>query len=423
MKRTLKTVFSLILVTVLLLNLSAAVFAADSTITFKGAEEGFAFQPGSEYTATDLFGNFKDVMPGDRLTEEIAVKNEADDCDYIKVYMKAVVHDEAGNPITYSEAFENTDGKDQANIDGQRDETLATMQDFLSQLTMRIYNGEELIYHASPDEAGALADYVLLGELSKGEALELNVELDVPVELGDEYAHRVGEVDWVFLAECIEYDKLTVHKVWEDNGYPERPESVKVNLLRDGKTHETVELSEENQWTFTWDDLDDRNEWTVAEEVPEGYEASYKTEDNTVFITNHMDYEPVIPPEPVDLTVKKVWSDDNDKRDIRPDSITVTLYNGSTAVEKVSLSAANNWTYSWKDLDGAGDWSVLESGIPKGYVPSYAVSGETLTITNTAVLIQTGQLSWPIPVLGSLGALMIFFGVFAMRKKNKNENA
>lgn len=422
MKRTAKTIFSLLLVAVLLLNLGAAAFAADSTIIFKGAEEGFAFQPGSEYTATDLFGNFKDVMPGDRLTEEIAVKNEADDCDYINLYMRAVIHDEEGNPITYSEAFENADGKDQAKIDGQRDETLATMQDFLSQLTMRIYNGEELIYNASPDEAGALADNVLLGKLAKGESLDLTVELDVPIELGDEYAHRVGEVDWVFLAECIEYEKLTVHKVWEDNGYPERPESVKVNLLCDSETHETVELSEANQWTYTWDDLDDRNEWTVEEEVPEGYEASYKTEDNTVFITNHMDYEPVIPPAPVNLTVKKVWSDDNDKRDIRPDSITVTLYNGSTAVEKVTLNASNNWTYSWTELDGAGEWSVLESGIPKGYVPSYTTSGDVLTITNTAALIQTGQLNWPIPVLGSLGALMILFGVFAMRRK-KTENA
>ena len=422
MKRTVKTVFSLLLVTVLLLNLSAAVFADDSTITFKGAEEGFAFQPGSEYTATDLFGNFKDVMPGDRLTEDIAVKNEADDCDYIKVYMKAVVHDEEGNPITYSEPFENTDGKDQEKIDGQRDETVATMQDFLSQLTMRIYNGEELIYNASPDEAGALADYVLLGELSKGEALDLNVELDVPIELGDEYAHRVGEVDWVFLAECIEYDKLTVHKVWDDNGYPDRPDSVIVHLLCDCDSVEEIELNEENQWTYTWDDLDDRHEWSVEEADAQNYEVSYLTEDNTVFITNYMDYEPEPDPEPVDLTVKKVWSDDNDKRDIRPEFISVTLYNGKQAVEKVTLNAENNWTYSWEDLDGKGNWSVIETGIPKGYTPSYRTNGDVVTITNTAVLIQTGQLNWPIPVLGGLGVLMILFGVIFM-KKRKSSNA
>lgn len=423
MKRTFRNLSSLLLALVMILSLSVTAFAADSSITFKGAQEGFDFQPGSQYTATDLFDSFKDVMPGDKLTETIQIKNEASDCDYIKLYMRAVVHDENGNPLTYSETFENTDGKDQANVDGQRDETVATMQDFLSQLTMRIYNGDELIYEASPDEAGALVNNVLLGTLSKGESLNLKVELDVPIELGNEYANRVGEVDWVFLAECFEYEKLTVHKAWDDNGYPNRPDSVTVHLLRDGEKHEEIVLNADNQWTYTWDELDDRYSWSVEEDVPVGYEATYKTEDTTVFITNYMDYEPVIPADPVELTVQKVWSDDNDKRDIRPDSVTVTLYNGGTAIEKVTLGEWNNWTYSWTDLDGNGNWSVLETGIPKGYTPSYRTSGDVVTITNTATLIQTGQMNWPILVLGSLGVLMIFCGVLVMRRKKENGNA
>ena len=181
-------------------------------MTFKSLEEGFEFQSGSQYTDTDLFDGLKDVMPGDRLAETIQLKNEAEDCDYINLYMRAVVHDDAQNPLTYSEAFENADGKDEADVDGQRDETVATMEDFLSQLTMRIYNGEELIYKSSPDEAGALADNVFIGALNPGETRQLRVELDVPAELDNRYANRVGEVDWVFLAEGIEYGKLTVHR-------------------------------------------------------------------------------------------------------------------------------------------------------------------------------------------------------------------
>ena len=423
MKRTVRTVSALLLVLAMLLSLSATAFAADSSITFKGYQEGFDFQPGSEYTATDLFDSFKDVMPGDKLTETIQIKNEAGDCDYIKLYLRAVVHDENGNPLTYSEAFEHTDGKDQANVAGQRDETVATMQDFLSQLTMRIYNGTELIYNASPDEAGALANNVLLGTLSKGESLNLNVELDVPIELGNEYANRVGEVDWVFLAECFEYEKLTVHKVWDDNGYPGRPDSVTVYLLRDGEEYEEIELSKANHWTYTWDDLDDRYDWSVKEEVPAGYQESYKTRDTAIFITNYKDWEPAPDPDPEDLTVKKVWSDENDKRGIRPNTVTVTLYNGDQAVDKVTLHAQNNWTHTWHDLDGTGDWAVLETGIPKGYTPSYRTNGDVVTITNTATLIQTGQLNWPILVLGGLGVLMIFCGFLVMRRKKENGNA
>lgn len=422
MRKTLKSLSALLLALVLVLSTSLTAFAADSTITFKGAKDGFDVQPGSEYTATDLFGNFKDVMPGDKLTENIQLKNAATDCDYIKVYMKAVVHDENGNPLTYDEVYENKDGKDQAHVAGQRDETVATMQDFLSQLTMRIYNGDKLIYEASPDEAGALVDYVLLGTLKTGESLNLKVELDVPIELGIKYANRVGEVDWVFLAECIENEKLTVHKIWDDNSYPDRPDSVTVHLLRDGKEHETVKLNKDNQWTYAWDQLDDRYEWSVKEDVPSGYKESYKTEGNTVFITNHRDYTPPVEPDDVDLTVKKVWSDENNKNGNRPSSVTVTLYNGDTAVDKVTLSAANNWTYTWKNLDGNGKWSVLETGIPKGYTPSYSTSNGVVTITNTAKLIQTGQLNWPIPVLGGLGVLLLLCGVILMRKK-KNGNA
>jgi len=422
MKALFEKISSVALALVLLLSGTVTAFAADSTITFKGAKDGFAFQPGSEYTATDLFDNFKDVMPGDELSESITLKNTATDCDYIKVYMRAVVHDENSNPLTYSEAFENADGKDQTNVDGQRDETVATMQDFLSQLTMRIYNGDKLIYEASPDKAGALVDNVLLGTLKTGDSLNLKVELDVPIELGNKYANRVGEVDWVFLAECIENEKLTVHKIWDDNGYPDRPDSVTVHLLRDGKEHETVKLNKDNQWTYSWDQLDDRYEWSVKEDVPSGYEESYKIEGNTVFITNHKDYTPPVEPDDVDLTVKKVWSDENNKNGNRPSSVTVTLYNSDTAVDKVTLSAANNWTYTWTDLDGNGKWSVLETGIPKGYTPSYSTSNGVVTITNTARLIQTGQLNWPIPVLGGLGVLLLLCGVILMRKK-KNGNA
>jgi len=413
---------SFLLILALLMNVSTA-FAADSTITFKGMEEGFEFAPGSQYTATDMFENFKNVMPGDKLTEEIVITNEATDCDYINLYMRAVVHDETENPLTYDEKFENTDGKDQAKVDGQRDETVATMKDFLSQLTMRIYNGETLIYDASPDEAGALANNVLLGTLVKGEKLDLKVELDVPVTLGNEYAHRVGEVDWVFLAEAIQFDKLTVHKIWEDNNYPERPAEVTVKLLKDGEVSEEVVLSEANQWTYTWDKLDDRSVWTVEEVVPEGYEAEYKLEDNNIFITNKMDYIPPVIPEPVDVTVVKVWDDDENARGNRPDYVTVTLYKGDEAFEKVTLSEENGWTYTWTELDGAFEWGVLETGIPKGYTPSYSSENGAVVITNTETLIETGQLTWPVFALGAAGLGMLLLGLMLMKRNKKDINA
>ncbi|MBE5869542.1 MAG: Cna B-type domain-containing protein [Lachnospiraceae bacterium] len=424
MKHTFRNLSFLILALLVILSQSVKAFATDATITFKGLAEGFDFQPGSEYTATDLFDNFKDVMPGDKLAETIQVQNSATDCDYIKLYMRAVVHDESGNPLTYSKVSENVEGKNQSNIDGQSNETVATMQDFLSQLTMRIYNGAQLIYEASPDQAGALADNVYLGTLFTGESLELTVELDVPIELDNTYANRVGEVDWIFLAEGFNYEQLTVHKVWDDHGFPARPGSVKVHLLRDGQVYEEVELSEKNQWTYTWDQLEELYTWSVAEaEVPQFYEVRYETSGTTTFIINYNQYFPAPEPEPTELHVRKQWAGDEKRLDKRPEAVSVTLYNGTREVDKVILNQENGWAYDWYELDGNGDWSVIETGIPGGYTPTYSTEGNQVTITNHATLIQTGQLHWPVWVLAGAGVVLMGFGLYTMIRKRKDENA
>ena len=175
MKKTFRAVTSLALMLLVIMSMTAGAFAADSAITFRGQAEGFGFQPGSQYTTTDLFDGFKNVMPGDVLTEEITFVNSAKDCDFVNLYMRAEAHDEQGNPLTYSEKFENEDGKDQANIAGERDETVATMAEFLSQLSMKVWNGTELIYEASPDETDGLAANKLLGTFRTGEKATLKV--------------------------------------------------------------------------------------------------------------------------------------------------------------------------------------------------------------------------------------------------------
>ena len=66
---------------------------------------------------------------------------------------------------------------------------------------------------------------------------------------------------------------------------------------------------------------------------------------------------------------------------------------------------------------------MIETNIPKGYVPSYSVSGNTVTVTNTRSLIQTGQLNWPIWVLGGAGLALVALGGAMLVKKKKQNNA
>lgn len=189
MKRTWKAIASLVMMLVLLLGIGAPAYA-DGTVSYKGGAEKFVFLPGSSYTDTDLFDGFKNVMPGDTLTQTVEVRNRFLGTGSVRIYLRAVAHDEQTNPLSSAVAASG--------------ETVATMSDFLSQLYMEVWQGDKCIYTGSPDELDGLKNNVLLGTIPRFKSTTLTVKLQVPAELGNEYANRVGEVDWVFTAEELD---------------------------------------------------------------------------------------------------------------------------------------------------------------------------------------------------------------------------
>ena len=66
-----------ILTLIMIFTVAISVSAADGNVIYSGNSGNFIFEPGSDYSPTDLFPNFKDVMPGDTLTQRIVVKNNA----------------------------------------------------------------------------------------------------------------------------------------------------------------------------------------------------------------------------------------------------------------------------------------------------------------------------------------------------------
>lgn len=189
MKKTMKTIASLVMMLVLLLGIGATAYA-DGTVSYQGGAEKFVFLPGSSYTDTDLFDGFKNVMPGDTLTQTVEVRNRFLGTGSVRIYLRAVAHDEQTNPLSSAVAASG--------------ETVATMSDFLSQLHMEVWQGDKCIYTGSPDELDGLKNNVLLGTIPRFKSTTLTVKLQVPAELGNEYANRVGEVDWVFTAEELD---------------------------------------------------------------------------------------------------------------------------------------------------------------------------------------------------------------------------
>ena len=189
MKKTCKTIASLVMMLVLLLGIGAPAYA-DGTVSYKGGAEKFVFLPGSGYTDTDLFDGFKGVMPGDTLTQTVEVRNRFLGTGSVKIYLRAVAHDEQTNPLSPNVAAAG--------------ENVASMSDFLSKLYMEVWQGDKCIYTGTPDQLDGLKNNVLLASVPRFGSVTLTVKLQVPKELGNEYANRVGEVDWVFTSEELD---------------------------------------------------------------------------------------------------------------------------------------------------------------------------------------------------------------------------
>ena len=190
-------------------------------------------------------------------------------------------------------------------------------------------------------------------------------------------------------------------KVWDDadNQDGKRPESITVRLFADGKEAAVKEVKAADNWTYSFTDLPkyaDGKE--IVYTVTEDKVADYTTSIDGTTITNS--YKPG----KTSISVTKAWVDNDNQDGIRPDSIKVQLYAGEKEQgEEVTLSADNNWTYTWTDLDAkkAGQdiaYTVREIEVPAGYeatITGNATEGFILTNTHeTEVVGVEGTKTW-----------------------------
>ena len=159
----------------MLIMLGCAVTAAaeNGYVIYSGDAGRIIFAPGSYESLTDLFPNFKDVMPGDRLEQLITVRNNASQNVKVKIYLRALGA-QAGS------------------------------EDFLSQMRLKIdvIDGwMDYMFDAQANEPAQLTDWVCLGTLYSGGSVDLNVILEVPVTMGNEFQDRAGYLDWEFMIE------------------------------------------------------------------------------------------------------------------------------------------------------------------------------------------------------------------------------
>ena len=193
----------------------------------------------------------------------------------------------------------------------------------------------------------------------------------------------------------VETKTFTVNKKWSDNNNPVRPKSAQIQLLANGeKQGDPVTVNANNDWTYTWNDLDKDTTYSVKEiNVDDNYVSNVdKTSDNEATITNTL--KPNSGGETPSsnkktLTVEKVWNDNNNQDKIRPSAITVYLLTNKQKTADVVLNDANNWTYTWNNLSDKNSYDVTEDKI-SGYTATKTTTNNKITLTNTHKLNQTG---------------------------------
>ena len=95
--------------------------------------------------------------------------------------------------------------------------------------------------------------------------------------------------------------KCNVLKIWECScEIPCYPDRIEIQLLRDGEVFETVILSHENDWRYSWDNLDAAYDWRVVEKVPKGYTVTISRTGNTFVVENTCTHETPTPTEPTE---------------------------------------------------------------------------------------------------------------------------
>ena len=257
---------------------------------------------------------------------------------------------------------------------------------------------------------------LLRNEEKFGDSVELTAEsgweytfTDLPKydAQGHEYTYTVTEnkvngytytttntADGINITNTLETTNISGTKTWDDydDKYEIRPDTITVNLLRNGETYISQEVSADasENWSYTFTNLPkydkDGNEYsyTVTENAVNGYETSISGTN----ITNKL------------ITTKvsglKTWLDNGNKDGTRPESITVNLYRNGDFVESKVVTAETGWMYEFTNLpvynkDGSKSVYTVREDALEGYTPTY--SG--MDITNSVNTINlSGTKTW-----------------------------
>ncbi len=179
-------------------------------------------------------------------------------------------------------------------------------------------------------------------------------------------------------------------KTWKDGDAADRPSSIKVDLLQNGKVIDTKVVTTENNWKYEFTDLAayDADGKAYTYSVKEQSVAGYKSEVHGYDITNTKVAQ-------TSVEGTKTWKDDNAAD--RPSTIKVDLLQNGQVMKTQEVTAENDWKYAFANLaaydaDGkAYTYTVQEQSVA-GYKSE--VNGYNIINTRVGQTTVEGTKTW-----------------------------
>ena len=108
--------------------------------------------------------------------------------------------------------------------------------------------------------------------------------VNIPKSIDNKWNYDIEAIPKI---DIIKLFDLTVEKVWGVSGDNNIPDSVTIELLKNNKVIDTVKLSKENNWMYTWKQIEKSDEYLINEiNIPIGYTATYRKEGDKFVATN-----------------------------------------------------------------------------------------------------------------------------------------
>ncbi len=271
-------------------------------------------------------------------------------------------------------------------------------------------------------------------DLAEDVSVEIQYEKEgVPLSDVTFSIYRIADVSpYVEFTPYGEFAKYNVNMIDLDSeGWRDLAHTLDGYVARDGIMPDSTGITDaQGRLTFAGNDLKTGLYLVIGEKCTKG-NTLYTPEPFIVCLPERnqedkWEYDTVVKPKAsaetapgydLDLSAIKVWKDNDASK--RPDSIEVQLVRDGEVVETVTLDKSNDWKHTWRNLERAGNWKVVEKTSLKGYKVTSVRESDTFVITNTldkgdggGKLPQTGVLWWPCLVLLAAGIFCLIAGIY-----------